>query len=69
MIAGGLITGMLLSVAGANLLRSILHGVQPHDASTLLAASAVLGAIAVAAGILAARPAAKVDPAAILREE
>lgn len=69
MIAGGLLAGVLLSVAGATLLRSILHGVQPHDVWNLATAALTLGAIAVCAGLIAARPATRIDPAAILREE
>jgi hypothetical protein len=69
MVAAGVIAGVALSLSGASLLRSILHGVQPHDAPTLIVAAGALGSVALAACVAAARSAATVDPAITLREE
>ena len=69
MVAGGVLLGIAISLAGARLLQSILHGVDPHDAPTLGIAAAALGAVALAACVSAARSAATVDPAVTLREE
>ena len=69
MVVGGVAAGVALSLSGARLLRSILHGVQPNDTATLLTAAGALGTIALAACVTAARSAARVDPAITLREE
>lgn len=69
MVFGGVVLGIALSLSGARLLQSILHGVQPNDMATLLIASGALGAVALSACLIAARSAARVDPAVTLREE
>jgi ABC-type lipoprotein release transport system permease subunit len=50
-------------------LAGLLFGVQPADPLTLSAVAALLTATAVAASYLPARQAARVDPAAALRQE
>lgn len=61
--------GVAASLAASGLLRSLLYGVAPRDGLTLLAASALLLATALAAAWLPARRAARLDPARVLREE
>jgi predicted permease len=47
---------------------SLIYGVKPRDADTLLIAALVLSAIGAIAGYLPARRAARIDPARVLRE-
>ena len=65
--------GTALGLGGAYLttgmLRSILFGVDPHDAVTFVAVPLLLGAVAMAAACLPARRASKVDPAVALRAQ
>jgi hypothetical protein len=63
-VALGLVGFLLLS----RLLTSFLYGVEAADPASLAAAVAVLGAAGLAAAALPARRAARVDPAAVLRE-
>ena len=67
--AFGLVLGLLLVVPVAELMRSRLFGVGPLDPVALGSASAVLLMAVVAASYLAARRAAEISPAEILREE
>jgi predicted permease len=71
---------LLLCVAGAavaipatlavtRLIRSQLHGVEPHDPLALAAAVVLIGLVAVFAAWIPARRAAKVDPMTALRAE
>ena len=65
--------GVAAGVAGAlgltRLLANLLFGVAPTDASTFAGVSLLLLAIAVVAGYLPARRAARIDPMVALREE
>ncbi|MGH9662058.1 MAG: FtsX-like permease family protein, partial [Bryobacteraceae bacterium] len=72
--------GVLLSVAGAasglaaafaatRLLEGLLYGVRPGDPLTLIAAALLLAAVSLAACLLPARRASKVDPLVALRYE
>jgi ABC-type antimicrobial peptide transport system permease subunit len=67
--AGGILVGLLLAIAGARLLGSMLFGVGPVDPLTLVAATAGFTIVALAAGYLPARRASKVDPMVALRHE
>ena len=58
-----------LSFPLANLAKSMLYGVAPHDAIALAGAAAVLAATALAAGYLPAARAARVDPLVALRND
>lgn len=55
------------SVVGRTL--SMLYGVTPYDAATLIVASVVFAAVGALAGWLPARRAARLDPSLVLREE
>jgi predicted permease len=68
-----LIVGLGVGIAGAlaasRLLRGLLFGVAPHDPTTIVAVTVVLGAVGVAACWLPAARAARVDPAVALRAD
>jgi predicted permease len=69
LVSGGVAAGLLLSLAGSTLLRRMLHGVAAHDPATLFAAAFVLAGVALAACIVPAMSAARVQPATVLRDE
>jgi putative ABC transport system permease protein len=66
--AGGTIAGLLIGLAAARSLASILYGVSSSDPATLSMAAGVLVATIMAACYLPARRAASVDPARTLAE-
>ena len=69
MLAGtGAVWGLLVALAGARLLRSLLFGVSPTDPLTLATVTATLILVALAAAFLPARRATRADAAAMLRE-
>lgn len=61
--------GMVLALAGAQVLRSLLFGVSAFDPVTFGAVPAVLLAIALASAYLPARRASRVDPVRALKAE
>ncbi len=69
LIGIGVTTGLLCSIAAAMLMRSLLFGVAPWDAATLIAVGAVLTVSALLASYLPARRAASVNPVEALRAE
>jgi predicted permease len=69
LIVLGLVIGAPAALAAARLIRSQLFGVGPADPATLLATCVVLAAVAIVAGFLPARRAARVDPVVALRAE
>lgn len=64
----GAVWGLLVTLAGARLLRSLLFGVSPTDPLTLATVTATLILVALAAAYLPARRATRADAAAMLRE-
>ena len=68
-----LLASVVLGIGAASLLTpllgSMLYGVEPVDPASLLAASALLLGVGLAATWLPARSAAQVDPATTLRED
>ena len=66
---GGVLCGLPCVFATARLVRSSLYGVQPSDPAVYLAATALLITIALAAGLVPAWSAARIDPHAALRAE
>lgn len=67
--AFGVVGGLVLFVAAARVLRSMLFGVAATDPVTLASASLLLVAIAAFASWLPARRTSQVDPADVLRAE
>ncbi len=69
LVAVGLVLGLAAALAGGQLLGGLLYGIEPHDPLTFLAVAAVLAAVALAANLLPARRATRVDPMVALRYE
>jgi len=69
LVALGLVAGSLLAWASDRAIESHLYGITATDPTSYLLAGAVLLVTALAASLLPARNAARVDPAEILREE
>jgi putative ABC transport system permease protein len=67
--AGGILLGLAGSFGASRLLSSLLFGVGPVDPLTFGAGPLLLAAVAVAACLLPARRATRVDPAVALRSE
>ena len=68
-LTGGIIVGIVLSLATVQLLQKMLFGLSPHDATTMLIAIGVLATVGLLAGFLPARRATRVDPMVALRYE
>jgi predicted permease len=69
LVGAGLLIGILLSVAGAQLVRALLIGVGPTDIVAYLGASLLLIACACVACYIPARRAARLEPVSALRYE
>jgi len=67
--AAGLVVGLALAVVATRVLSSLLYGVSPTDPLTFAGVSAILVAAIVAASVVPARRATKVDPVTALRAE
>ncbi len=66
---GGAAIGMAVALAVAGSLRSLLYGVAPIDATTVVSVACLIAIVAIAAASLPAWRAARVDPAVALRSE
>jgi ABC-type antimicrobial peptide transport system permease subunit len=70
LIAGtGLAAGFAAAWGAGQVLKSQLFGVQPHDPATLATAGALVIGVSVAAAIIPARRALRIDPVRALRYE
>ncbi len=65
----GLVIGLALAIAAAQLFRTLLVGVQPIDPATLVGVTVLLSAITIVASYVPARRAARLDPLQALRYE
>ena len=65
----GVFLGLPLSITGARLLRSLLFGLAPSDPLALVLAVMGTCAVALAASLIPARRATKIDPLVALRYE
>jgi ABC-type antimicrobial peptide transport system permease subunit len=68
-LSGGLVAGILISLAATRVLQQMLYGLTPRDATTMFLAAGVLSAVALLAGYIPARRATTVDPMTTLRQE
>ena len=69
LVIAGLVAGASLALASANLIRSQLFGLSPHDPWTLIGAAFSLAIAASIAGFIPALRASSVDPTTALRQE
>ena len=65
----GLVVGLIAALAVTKTAESLLYELKPNDPLTIALATLFLAAVAVLAGYLPARRAARVDPIVALREE
>ena len=65
----GLGIGLVLSLPVARLMRGLLHGVTPGDPLTFVVVATALSAVALAASIMPALRATRVDPVIALKSE
>jgi predicted permease len=68
-VAAGLLVGLAVAAASAQVLASLLYGITARDPGTFGAVTAVLAASALAACLLPAWRASRIDPAVTLRTE
>lgn len=69
LVAIGIVAGVAIGMAAAQGVRSMLFGVQPYDVPTLAIASVALIAVAVAASLVPAFRAVRLDPSSALRSD
>jgi ABC-type antimicrobial peptide transport system permease subunit len=65
----GLVLGLALTWLTTGAAKALLYGLEPHDAGTVAAALGGLAVVALAASVLPARRAARVDPMTTLRDD
>lgn len=65
----GIGVGLVASLAGVRVLRSLLFGVSPYDPVTVVAVTLLLAVVAGAATLMPARRASRIPPASALRQE
>ncbi|HWC96305.1 MAG TPA: ABC transporter permease [Candidatus Sulfopaludibacter sp.] len=69
LLIGGIAAGAALALAATRVLGTLLFGLQPRDSATLAISSALLATVCIAASLLAARRATKLDPMSALRHD
>jgi predicted lysophospholipase L1 biosynthesis ABC-type transport system permease subunit len=69
LVAGGLLAGLLGTLAVVRVLQSVLYGVSPRDPLTIAAVAALFVATAFLASSIPALRASRVDPLVALRQE
>ena len=68
LVGFGIVIGVAVSLWTSPFVAKLLYGLQPRDPVTLVGAVVVLAAVGSLAGWLPARRAARIDPAAVLRD-
>jgi putative ABC transport system permease protein len=69
LLAVGVVVGVGISLWATHFMQKMLYDLNPRDAKTIIFSVAVLSAVALIAGYLPARRAARLDPNVILRDE
>jgi ABC-type antimicrobial peptide transport system permease subunit len=69
LVASGLLAGVPMALAAAQVIRAQLYGVEPSDPHVFVLASVILGLVACSAMVLPAIRAARIDPLSTLRAE
>jgi putative ABC transport system permease protein len=69
LVAVGIVIGMAAAFFAARLLDALLYGIEPNDAPTFAMVPLFLGAVALAAALIPARRATKVDPIIAMRAD
>jgi ABC-type antimicrobial peptide transport system permease subunit len=68
-VALGIVAGTVAALIATRFLHGMLYGVEARDPGTFIAIGALLAAVALAASLIPARRAARVDPIVALRTE
>jgi len=69
LLAVGVVVGVVLALAAGKTATTLLFGLKPYDPAVLAAAAVGLGVVAVAASLIPAQRAARLDPMVALRDE
>ena len=69
MLVVGLVCGIAAATATSQYVKTLLFGLPPNDRLTMAMAAVTLTLVALGAGFVPARRAARVDPMRALREE
>jgi putative ABC transport system permease protein len=69
MVCAGLLSGMVISLVGTRVMQELLFETDPLDPAVFLGAAVFLGGIALAACVLPAWRASRVNPVEVLRKE
>jgi putative ABC transport system permease protein len=69
MVGAGLLSGMVISLAGTRVMQELLFETDPLDPAVFLGAAAFLGGIALVACVLPAWRVSRVNPVEVLRKE
>jgi putative ABC transport system permease protein len=69
LVGPGIAAGALVSLWASQFVRTLLYGLEPHDAATLAGAALVLGAVGGIAALVPAWIASRLEPGAVLRTE
>jgi hypothetical protein len=69
MVGAGLLSGMVISLVGTRVMQELLFETDPLDPAVFLGAAVFLGGIALAACVLPAWRASRVNPVEVLRKE
>jgi putative ABC transport system permease protein len=68
-VVAGLVVGIVLALATSRAMGSLIYGVEPMDWRSLVASTAVLGLVGIAAALFPVWRATRIDPVVILRAE
>lgn len=68
-VNAGIIIGVAISLWASTFIRTLLYGLEPRDAPTIVGAALILAVIGSLAALLPAWDASRTDPACVLREQ